>query len=125
MSQKANKALLSEKVSNLLNAGINEKVVREFIDAVIRVTNPNAIDNLTPKQVDNVFKSIEHCDAACGFGPGHQSITHCSIRGPHGDHYSRSYVHGGIEWEDAKIKQTYTDCVGKTWRLGFSDEGWY
>lgn len=124
MSQKQNKAVLREQAIRLMNYyGVPERHILEFMDVVSRVRDPYAFDTLTDVQIKNVFKAIETCDTAVAFGKGHQSTSRCDIRGPHDNHHSRSY---GIEWTDKDIsEQTHTDHKGKTYRLAFSDEGWY
>lgn len=116
------KDMLRASVLPLLNSGVSELAVVALIDTAVSVCNPNDMNSLSPRQILNVFKSIEVCDTACGFGPGHQSTVLCDIRGPHTSHYNTSYR---LEWDDNDVgTQTY-EYRGKTYRLAFSNEGWY
>lgn len=123
MSAKTYKTALREAVLPLLNSGISEETILNLINTVTEVCNPNDWVTLTPRQILNVFKEIEHCDTACAFGKGHQSTVICARRGPHDDyHYSRRHE---LEWAEKDVgAQTHT-INGKTYRLAFSDVGWY
>jgi hypothetical protein len=116
------KQLLRNCVLPLLNGSTSEDNVRNLIEAVNVVTNPNDPYSLTERQIDNVFKSIEVCDTICAFGPGHQSTILCDIRGDHEHHYNRSHR---IEWDEDDVTDKTHDYRGKTYRLAFSNEGWY
>ena len=123
MTTNSRKATLRAAVLPLLNSGISEDAVLDFIETVREVCNPNASAALSPIQVRNVLRAIEGCDTACGFGPGHQSVVLCDRRGPHGtNHYNRSHR---LEWDERRIKGQTHEYRGKTYRLAFSDEGWY
>ena len=112
---------LRDAVLPLLNSGVSEATILALIETARDVCNPNDTITLSNRQVRNVFKGIEHCDTACGHGPGHQSTSICDRRGPHIYHYNRSRR---LEWDDSHISaQTHT-IDGKTYRLAFSDEGW-
>lgn len=118
------KTALRDAVLPLLNTGVSEATILALIDTARDVCNPNDIGTLSPLQVINTLNAIERCDVACGFGPGHQSTVLCDRRGPHGAyHYNRSHR---IEWADKDISPTQThEHRGKTYRLAFSNEGWY
>lgn len=123
MSTVVNKTALREAVLPLLNRGVSEETILHLIGTVKAVTNPNATDSLSVTQVRNVFKSIETCDVACGFGPGHQSTVVCTIRGPHDEHHYNSSQR--LEWDESRLADQTYEYRGKTYRLAFSDEGWY
>lgn len=120
---RANKEALRGAILPLLNSGISEERVLDIIGIITEVCNPNAVGSLSDRQVQNVLKGIEVCDVACGYGPGHQSVAICERRGPHGtNHYSRS---SRLEWDERRLKGQTVERRGKTYRLAFSDEGWY
>lgn len=112
------KARLRAAVLPLLNSGVPEAKIREFIDLVNEIR-----PSLSSVQVDNTFKAIEHCDVACAFAPGHQSTVVCTVRGDsHTHHYNRTHR---LEWDETDISEQTHTINGKTYRLAFSDKGWF
>lgn len=121
-SQRAYKASLRAVVLSLLNRGYTDEQVLTIIDTITEVRNGNDLHCLTDRQVQNVLRGIEVCDTICAFGPGHQSTVICAVRGPHSHHRS---LRGELEWSDEDITDQTHEYRGKTYRLAFSNEGWY
>lgn len=117
------KATLLAAVLPLLNSGISEEAIVAFIDTITEVCNPNDTVTLSTRQIQNVLKGIETCDVACGYGPGHQSTAFCRWRGPHGDRHSDRLSR--LVWDESHLGTQTIERKGKTYRLAFSDEGWY
>lgn len=69
----------------------------------------------------------DRCDTAVAHGPGHKSISPCTVEGPHDEHYAHGY-----DWMDENLSQQTYDkkkyegrpfrAVGveKTYRLYFA-----
>lgn len=104
------------------------RIVREFIEwlpnetGLITFYGPDyGTADLDALLEQYATEMLIECDSAIGHGPGHQSISECTVFGTHTEHRNEY-----AEWDEAEIgTQTWTrQRDGKVFRLAFTDYVW-